>query len=1309
MGQITVEKDGFSFNVNIAGDQPTEDEVAKIRSFMQSEQFSAFKEKKQTEQAPAPEAMTEAPAAASVAEDPMGPSMLLPETAQQQPNMPPKSESLVAPQDDTINRAQMAQAATPVGQEPKEVAPDALMSAPVAPQAPKGDAVDLDVPKAVDAPVASQDVPELSGRPDADSDMAGLGNDNSDNVRNIDTTPPTSPEPTPEPEPVEDLPPPNTSMFTKFNDRKYDWMTLEEKTAAVDQWMNMYRNHPKYSDGGILGSENYDGSRIPQAYVNPISGEVEILDSVIAEGVRDGLKFTAVLAGDVVDYGRDLLGGDVTDENSLGNAIDDYFTEYNETRLWQGLGKEASGMVGPGGAFAKVFGWMSKGLKAGAKVQVTAKGAGLTAGTIAGTDPDASGLFLGDAALFKGATDYIQELDGTGILAGLDVNPDNPEFEQRLQNRLNMIIEGGTLGLTAEAAIKFTALATKTALSMGVNTVMVAMGAGQRTAREQRAVQEITAAMLATENALGTAAEKEFLTKLGETMRNNATIIREMDQDIIGTLEASPSTMNAFLIAVENGDMEAAASTILRARQIQQGATQKYPSVAARGEATVELAGQATDRAYANLGGAQTVDDAAKRVQGEALAEVDMAADEVSRLEGQLSVAEMELQTAARQNPMIGQALDDIGSRTGIRMTTDRGQLVDNIAMRIGEAYKALKIQRNEVYGKVQGGQLDTEGMLEELVKLEPAQLEAARLSLSSTGQLKALFDVIDQARQVTDTVTGPRGGTKQVTREATPEELQQAFEDALEAAGITDYGTMFQKLRAPLATLKGELYNQNSAASRGAAASLNDFIEYIDGDLLDNTGDSALVETVAGAKAWDQENFIPYFRNDGPLKDVAQVYDNKVWSNSAEGNVREGADMATYLNTATQTFERNMVEENRHYAETILSLLKRPEGGGSTREVSDYVLTKVLQPLSTDMKMNGGVASQGALQSAMDNLSVYATILSKEFPEVANDIRVLQDNLIEGRGNVATLTTRLDEARAAFEKVQDDIFKDRLKTFFTENGMPVGNPQKAFDDLFTDFQNKDGGERFKAFTDSVLASGDPVLVDGLRAAYMNRFKREFFTTTTTDNGTRMLSLAKIAKEGDDASRWFEGLQMVWADKPEIAESYLDLLSLAGNEQARATRTAMNVGSNTSIKLEQKAALNSIITMLMGPLSRRGARIRSAGTRFIDSRVNPAEYEDAMERVLGNPELFADMVDKILKEDYGVGREFMTNAYDTAVAAFVQAGIFTPDYQAELQNIPYEQWETLRQTEAAANAEILNVREKADGLWEQMKSVFSGN
>ena len=92
MGQITVEKDGFSFNVNIAGDQPTEDEVAKIRSFMQSEQFSAFKEKKQTEQAPAPEAMTEAPAAPSVAEDPMGPSMLLPETAQQQPSMPPKKQ-----------------------------------------------------------------------------------------------------------------------------------------------------------------------------------------------------------------------------------------------------------------------------------------------------------------------------------------------------------------------------------------------------------------------------------------------------------------------------------------------------------------------------------------------------------------------------------------------------------------------------------------------------------------------------------------------------------------------------------------------------------------------------------------------------------------------------------------------------------------------------------------------------------------------------------------------------------------------------------------------------------------------------------------------------------------------------------------------------------------------------------------------------------------------------------------------------------------------------------------------------------------
>lgn len=1282
MGQITVEKDGFSFNVNIAGDKPTEDEVAKIKSFMQSEKFAAFKEQKQVEQSPTPDPMVEAPSAPPVTEDPMGPNMLLPET-QSAPVVQEAPEPIVQPEEDTIDRQSMANAAASVGQTPTDVAPDVMDTAPVMGSVDtQEESPALTAPKA--DPEVTTDAPELDG-------ASSL----------------PEPAPTPPSEPVEDLPKPSTSMFTRFNDSKYDWMSIEEKEAAVDEWLRLYRDHPKYDDGGLLGSENYEGTRIPNVAVNPMSGEVEIRDSTIVEGVRDGLKFTAVLAADGADLLRDAFGAEVTNETSWGNAVDSYFTDYNETRLWQGLGKEASGLVGPGGAFAKVFGWAAKGMKAAPKVAATARGAGLSTGLIAGTDPDASGLFLGDQALFKGATDYLKDVDGTGILAGLtEADMESADYEKRIQNRFNMLLEGGTLGLAAEGAIKFTALATKTAMSMGVNTVMVALGAGQRTAREKRAVQEITAALMAAEGAVGPEAEREFLQKLGETMRNNAEIIMEMDKDIVGTLEANPSTMNAFLIAVEQGDLQAAANTVLRARQISQGANQKYPQVAAKGEAEVNMAGQGVDNAYANLGGQDAVQDSAQRIQGEALAELDSAADDVSRLKGQLDIAEVELQTAARQNPIIGQALDDIGSRTGIRMTTDRGQLVDNIAMRIGEAYKALKIQRNEVYGKVQGGQLDTEGMLAELVKLEPAQLEAARLSLSSTGQLRTLFEVIDQARTVTDTVTGPRGGTKQVSRDATPEELQQAFDDALEAAGITDYGTMFQKLRAPLASLKGELYNQNSSASRGAAASLNDFIEYIDGDLLDSTGDNALVETVAGAKAWDQENFIPYFRNDGPLKDVAQVYDNKVWSSSAEGNVRQGADMPTFMNTATTTFERNMVEENRHYAETILSLLKRPEGGGSTQDVADYVLTKVLSPLSTDIKMNNGVPTQGALQSAMDNLSVYATILSKDFPELANDIRVLQDNLVDGRGNVDLLTKRLAEAEVAFKKVQDDLFNDRLKTFFTDNGLPVGNAQKAFDDMFTDFQGKDGGERFKSFATEILATGDPVLTQGLRAAYMNRFKREFFTTTTTESGTRVLSLAKLAKEGDDASRWFEGLQMVWADKPAVAESYIDLMARAGNEQARATRSAMNVGSNTSLKLEQKAALNSIVTMIMGPLSRRGARVRSAGSRFIDSRVNPAEYEETMGKVLADPEMFADMVDKILKEDYGVGREFMVNAYDTVLASFVQAGIVSPNQKSELENIPYEQWETLRQTEASVNRSIEDARLKADSIWDQMKSVF---
>lgn len=1282
MGKITVDKDGFSFDVNIAGDQPTEDEVAKIRAFTESEQFSAFKEQKQVENSPTPDPMVDAPSAPSVTEDPMGINMLLPET-QAAPVPQEAPEPIVQPEEDTLDRRAMAETAAPVGQEPKAVSPDVMDQSPALGSAAAPEE-GPELPEPTQDRQVSTDVPVLAGSP-------------------------ALPDPVdvPQNEPTADLPKPSTSMFTRFNDSKYDWMSIEEKEAAVDEWMRLYRSHPKYDDGGFFGSENYEGTRLPDVMVNPVTKKVEITDSTIVEGVRDGLKFTAVLAADGADLLRNAVGSEVTNENSWGNAVDEYFTDYNETRLWEGLGKEASGLVGPGGAFAKLFGWAAKGMKAAPKVAASVRGAGLSTGLVAGTNPDASGIFLGDEALFKGATDYLKDVDGTGILAGLtEADLTSEDYEKRIQNRFNMILEGGTLGLAAEGAIKFTALAAKTATAMGVNTVMTALGAGQRTAREKRAVQEITAALMAAEGAVGSEAEKQFLQKLGEAMRSNAEIIMEMDKDIIGTLQANPSTMNAYLIAVENGDMQSAANTILRARKINQGANQKYPEVAAKGEAEVNMAGQGVDNAITNLGGEDAVRASAQRVQGQAQAQLDTAADDVSRLQNQLDIAETQLQTAARQNPIIGQALDDIGSRTGIRMTTDRGQLVDNIATRIGEAYKALKIQRNEVYGRVQGGQLDTEGMLAELVKLEPAQLEAARLSLSSTGQLKSLFDVIDQARTVTDTVAGPKGGTKQVTREASPEELQQAFDDALEAAGITDYGTMFQKLRGPLASLKGELFNQNSAASRGAAQSLNDFVEYIDGDLLDSTGDSALVETVAGAKAWDQENFIPYFRNDGPLKDVAQVYDNKVWSSSAEGNVRQGADMPTFMNTATTTFERNMVEENRHYAETILSLLKRPEGGGSTQDVADYVLTKVLSPLSADMKLNGGTPTQGALQSAMDNLSVYATILSKDFPEVADDIRVLQDNLIEGRGDVAMLTKRLDEAKGAYTALEDSLIKDRLKSFFTANGLPVGNATKAFDDLFTDFLGTDGGDRFKSFATQIFESNDPVLIDGMRVAYMKRFKKELFTNTETESGTRVLKLASLTKEADGQSRLFEGLQTVWADNPAVAESYIDLMARAGNEQARATRSAMNVGSNTSLKLEQKAALNSIVTMIMGPLSRRGARIRAAGSRFIDSRVNPAEYEATMERVLADPKLFSDMVDKILKEDYGVGREFLTNTYDTVLASFVQAGIISPNDQSELQDIPFEQWETLRQTEASINRGIEDARNKGQGLIDQMLDVF---
>lgn len=1075
------------------------------------------------------------------------------------------------------------------------------------------------------------------------------------------------------------------------------FLSREERQQVLDQTRERYEQDPTYNDSifgsSVRGADNVP-YRIPSMTVG-FDGDIDINNSVIQEGVRDGAKHIAVLGGDAVDAARSLVGAESKD---YGQKIQEGMSEFKEERLFQSLGKEASGMIGPGGVGAGIAKIGASILKLGPKLKALVTGTGIAVGTTAGTDADdVSTVFTGDNALLP--SDLVEGY--------LGVDPSDPKWKQRMQVRTNILLEEGTLGTLLEGTVKTAGVLTKLAGEMSLGTLFTTLGMGQRSRQQMLAVKEINERLSAVETSSGEQREA-FLRNLADSIEKHAQTVIDIDDPLVDLITLDNSTMNAFYQAVESGDMVALERTINKARQIQQGAISK-------GGATEVAAGSARtategtmDTTVDRLGGDAAVDEATTVLQNQALGEIDEADRVVVGLEGEIAQADAALNAAIDEDPLVGESLASLSQKTGVEFTAQgsTGRL-RNIADRVIESYRVLKGQRNEVYETVEGGDLDTEALFEFLRGTKPAQLDAARNSVGRTNQLATIFDIIDPSRTKQIDVTDAKGKVSTETAPMSDEELLEEFNAALEEAGIVDYGTMFSKLRGPMASLKSELFDNADTAARGAGRELDQLIKFIDGKLLDGTGDDELIEAVAMAKAWDQENFIPYFRDTPQLAEIARVFDERIASSSTPTGVRSGADFNSVRQTSVNQIKEGLSEDAALYGERVIQLLRTEAGGGDADDVVGFFINEAMRPLQSSIKFNG-TPSEEAVVQAVSSLQQYASLIVDEFPDAAKRIKVLEDNLLAGGNKSRMLGKSLDEAREAAERVKEKVFNVKLNEFFGDNGLPVKNAQAAWTKLLNNFDSAQDVGRFTNLMDAVFEAGDPIVIQGMQAAVLKRVRESFITSAKTVSGTPGMSLSGIAKDsvtGTGSKRLLEALQIAFKDRPVVAEGLIDLLARSGNEQALATRSGIIAGSDTAVKKEQLQSFNSLVTVILGPLSRTGARVRAVGTKLINRAGGEEAYQDAVDFVLANPEEYARLTRKIMDQEFGAKtgiRGFINASIDPVLSSLVKAGMVDPNDAQEIQQSPDRIYQAL-EMEAMATEEVQKIRDSAGSIWRDMQ------
>ena len=1105
------------------------------------------------------------------------------------------------------------------------------------------------------------------------------------------------------------LPIPTASMYEPISNA--DYFTFDEKKELAGKLYQSYKDSPftvKNAIGELVYKNPTDNKeyRVPVPFPNIGENKIEILNNTISEGIRDGTVNVAITGGDIADLTREgyrwlkgYLTGDefepVSKDESIGQFLEENLSTFVEDRgILRPIGKEASGIFTIGGPVAKGLNWMFKWAKGPKQLRkFLPKTSGATgaiktslltgAGMTAATDAEMSGLFVGEDALFKGLQEDMPFLQGL-------VDKEDEEFKQRLQNRLNILLEAEAIGGVATSVIYGGLLAAKTTWSMTIGGIM---NAGNRSVREEAAIREITEHLMQAEGVTGSQREA-FLQELSNALKKNSEIIMNMDNDLLTTLKINPTTMNAWIAAVENGDMQAAQRTITTALNLQKPAILTGNQTLQKSTAYARGADEQLDFTDEALDGSKVIDESVIEIQRPELERLDMAKTRVADLESELALLDDELSTLTASDDLFNSKMQDLVG-TAFKIGRINLNSKTSISDRVLSAYEILKNARRAEYAKVQGGNLDVEGIFNYLREASPEVLEEASISAASTGQLSKLFKIVTEGK-ITEDVVGPRGGIKKVTREMNEDELLEQFTNALSDMGVSNYGDFFQMIRAPIAQLKGELFASNTTLSKSAGRQMDNFIKYIDGELLEATENPAIIDIVADAKSWDQENFLKFF-GQGKLKEVADLYDlNRQRPVNYEDFTRNALSASLTNQTVSQ-------------AENIIALLARREAGSSVDDVQDFIFSEALQPIAMQLKVKGLVDPndpeyRSAILEAVNRLETYSQIISNQgtFGNLSNNISDFAQQLQKGNIQRNAIINQLDTSIENVAKIKDEIWGSELNAFFTREGLPITDGQTAWNKLFEGFNKGTDTGRFKELADRIFRDGNQQLIDGMQAAYLRRMRKEFFSGTKDSVGGPVLNLTKIDESLDPkkAGKWFDGLEVAFGpDRSYVVDAYKDLFSKAAAEQGYRVSSSIPTQSATAGYQEKLRAFNSLVTITFGNLSRFGARLRSAGSNIIAKNANQMKYQNILDELMANPSQFAKALDRVMAQDYG---NWKTNFAQAGVDALVRAGIFSDKDMEEIRQLPMDVLNNLALAEAETRTLLEDTRNLPTRLIDKM-------
>jgi len=1023
-----------------------------------------------------------------------------------------------------------------------------------------------------------------------------------------------------------------------------------------------YANHPE-ATRSVIGEVLYRGKVVPP----PGTGILGAIDTAV-QGVtgydpglgspspssfsfvpgivRNAIKGTTQTVGAVTDFVGDKTGlsdGEPGMISRVGGSmaeIDPGDSTLNKIAI------EGGQLIigGLGGLKA-----VDKGLKAFKALENApvlrnlAKVVGFEVGAVSAANPEAETILVGDKAMLSGLQENLP------ILKGIPVDADDKDYEVILKRRTNMLADAAMLAKPAEAALKGVAWTARLTWSV---TIAPFLKAGSRSAQEEAIAAEIldNLALVGKTDDEASLAAQQRITQL---IRDNAEVFAQTNDAIVQDMKIGVDTMTALERALKAENTNEARQIIAKARGMRSGVLNAQggaPQLADTLGGPARAFEDVTQRVETQAGGSEAIEGARAGIVESGQRQVGMAQANVDALGSRLADAETNIVRLIQEDPTFGSRIDQLSRASGINIYAGRNQASDQIVANVRAAFETMDAQKDALYGAIEGGAVDPGGMAEILARLRPGQLDAAAGALPANSQFGELLDV--SRKQNVRTVD--EAGEESVRLE-TDDELATRIGRWMEANQL-DFAKLYREIRPSVSQTAENLFSATQPEARAAGQTLRDFVNWIDGPAVDDliaSGDQEVADAAMTARDYYREEYAPFWR-DGVLADFADTYRTTVGRTSQEMRER-GLEIQprNFAVQARQQIEPAFTDPNREFADQVVQLLARPEGGQNPGLVTDFILGDVVGDLATRVRA-GSTLSEIDLNQIVGRLNEYGSVISQNFPEQAARIGQFIDNLSASRGNADALRTQLETAQQAAQQAKNNIYNNELSSFFNAQGVPNPNGYAVFETILN---NKNSSDVIQGLLQRADESGNPLVRQGMQAVYARFMRNKFLGATEEVGGNRILKLGPEAAIRDQVSNVLDYGRQIFSDRPAFMEATEQLLDLAGVVTRSKGAKAVASDSPTAARSDAIAAANRIVTAVIGPLSRTGARVRTGLTTGINRLAPDQAAFRILDAMYSDPEYFTRVADRVI-----AAREGMDPAARDALFAFlVRSGIYTTD------------------------------------------------